>query len=154
MYAGAGLFAQGTSPDIKGGGANQNQVIPADLPTRKIEDDSALRISLEASWFREVPGRVLAKKPELYTLRGGSRIQVRVETSPRNKDEFAVVLAREQNGTYPGWAQGSWVLTRRIDNKSEGERIRVFLRSDYNTYVQFRPFTDEKCYLDVVVYDA
>jgi len=132
-----------------------------DIPTRKIEDDSSLRISLEASWLRETPGRVLAKRPELYTLRGGSRIQVRVETSAQNRDEFAIVLARRQNGAYPGsqdefpgWAQGSWVLTRRKDNNPDGNRIRVILRSDYNTYVQFRPYTDEKCWMDVVLYNA
>ena len=125
-----------------------------DLPTRKIEDDSSLRISLEASWLKEAPAMVIAKKPELYTLRGGSRIQVRVESSAQNRDEFAIVLAREQNGAYSGWAQGSWVLIRKRDNNPAGSRIRVFLRSDYNTYVQFRPFTDERSYMDVLLYDA
>jgi len=125
-----------------------------DIPTRKIEDDSPLRISLEASWLRETPGRVLSKRTEYYTLRGGSRIQVRVESSGLNRDEFAVVLARELNGTYPGWAQGSWILIRKRDNSPESARIRVFLRSDYNTYVQFRPFSEEKCLMDVVLYDA
>ena len=125
-----------------------------DLPTRQIEDDSALRINLENSWFKETPGTVLAKKPETHTLRGGSRIQVRVEASGQNRDEFAIVLAREQNNTYSGWAQGSWVLIRRRDNNPSGSRIRVFLRSDYNTYIQFRPFNDERCLLDVVIYDA
>jgi len=125
-----------------------------DVPTRLIEDDSSLRISLEASWFRGSPAAVLARRPEYHTLRGGGRIQVRVETSNRNRDEFAVILAREQNGEYPGWAQGSWILTRRRDNSKEGSRIRVFLRSDYNTYVQFRPFSDEKSLMDVVIYNG
>jgi hypothetical protein len=35
-----------------------------------------------------------------------------------------------------------------------GSRIRIFLRSDYNTYVQFRPFSDEKSFMDVVLYDG
>jgi hypothetical protein len=125
-----------------------------DLPTRKIEDDSALRVSLEASWFRETPGRVLANRPEYYTLRGGSRIQVRAEANGLNRDEFAIVLARERNGAYTGWAQGSWILTRRRDNDPSGSRIRIFLRSDFNTYVQFRPFTNEKCQMDVMLYDG
>ena len=125
-----------------------------DVLIRRIQDDSALRISLLDSWFREVPARVLGKSPEYYVLRGGSRVQVRVETSAQNRDEFAIVIAREQNGAYSGWAQGSWVLTRRRDNDPSGMRIRVFLRSDYNTYVQFRPFSDEKCHMDVVLYDG
>ena len=125
-----------------------------DLPSHKIEDDSALRISLLDSWLRETPGTLLLKRPENYTLRGGGRVQVRVGVSSPNRDEFDIVLARELNGSYPGWAQGSWILTRRRDNDPEGSRIRVFLRSDYNTYVQFRPFTDEKSLLDVVIYDG
>jgi len=124
-----------------------------DLPTRKIEDDSSLRVALMDTWFVQPPGVVLSKRSELYTLRGGSRIQVRTETG-QNRDEFAIVLAREQNGAYPGWAQGSWVLTRRLDNNPAGSRIRIFLRSDYNVYVQFRPFSDDKCMMDVVLYDS
>jgi len=132
-----------------------------DLPTRRIEDDSSLRISLLDSWFKASPGSVLAKRPENYTLRGGSRVQVRIERSSQNREEFAIVLAREQNGafddtrrSFPGWAQGSWILTRRRDNNGEGSKIRVFLRSDYNTYIQFRPFNNEKCLFDVVAYDS
>ena len=137
------------------GGAlwSQNQRVSQDLPTRRIEDDSGLRSVLEASWFKESPAKVVIKEPEIHTLGGGSRIQVRIETG-RNRDEFAIVLAREQNGAFPGWAQGSWVLTRRRDNSGSALQIRVFLRSDYNTYVQFRPFSDEKSYMDVVLYDA
>ena len=123
------------------------------MPTRRIEDDSSLRISLMDTWLNETPGKVLSKRPELYTLRGGSRIQVRTETG-QNRDEYAIVLAREQNGAYPGWAQGSWVLTRRMDNNPAGTRIRIFLRSDYNVYVQFRPFSTDKCLMDVVLYDS
>ena len=125
-----------------------------DVPINRIEDDSSLRISLLDSWFRETPDRVLAMRPELHTLRGGSRIQVRVETSPANRNEFAIVLAREQNGVFSGWAQGSWVLTRRMDNRAEGTRIRVFLRSDFNTFVQFRPHTNNRSLMDVMIYDA
>jgi len=125
-----------------------------DVLTGRIPDDSALRISLVDSWFRETPGRVLGKGPEYYTLRDGSRVQVRVETSAQNRDEFAIVIAREQSGAYSGWTQGSWVLTRRRDNDPSGLRIRIFLRSDFNTYVQFRPFNNEKCLMDAVLYDG
>ena len=128
-----------------------------DIPIAKIEDDSALRISLADSWFNETPGRVQNKRPEYYTLKGGSAVQVRYEAGA---DEFAVVLARELQGpmadtagAFPGWAQGSWVFTRR---RSDGAaiRIRVFLRSDPYTYIQFRPFTADKCQMDVVLYDS
>jgi hypothetical protein len=124
-----------------------------DLPTRKIEDDSSLRLSLEASWFRDLPGRVLAKRPELHTLRGGARVEVRVEASGANRDEFAIVLAREENGAYPGWAQGSWVYTR---NLSTGAplRIRAFLRSDPQIFFQLRPLGSDKSQIDVILYDA
>ena len=129
-------------------------VFSQDRRTRQIEDDSPLRINLENSWFKEAPDAVLTKRPEIHTLRGGSRIQVRVDSSGQNRDEFAIVLAREANGAFPGWVQGSWALIRRRDNDPAGSRIRVFPRSDYNTYIQFRPLNEEKCLLDVALYDA
>jgi len=131
----------------------------ADLPSAKIEDDSSLRAVLRDSWFNETPARVQNKRAEFHTLKGGTRVQVRTES---NADEFAIVLARElpgitggssEDSSFPGWAQGSWILTRR---KSDGNpvRIRVFPRSDPYTYIQFRPFIDDKCQMDVVLYDA
>jgi hypothetical protein len=92
----------------------------------------------------------LANRPFIHTLPGGGRIQVRIEDGPR---EFGIVLARELNGTFPGWAQGSWILTRRKED-GEAVRIRVFLRSDPYTYVQFRPMGNGKSLLDVALYEA
>jgi hypothetical protein len=128
-----------------------------DQPTRKIVDDSSLRILLKDAWFTEIPGRVMPRRPEIRTLGGGGQVQVRTE---EGRDEFAVILARELpgrpgigGGAFPGWAQGSWILTRRKDT-GEPSRIRVFLRSDPYTYIQFRPLRDDKCQMDVVLYDA
>jgi hypothetical protein len=121
-----------------------------DVPTGSIQDDSSLRISIKDTWLTEAPGKVLEKSPFTYTLPGGGRIQVRAEGE---RGECLVILAREQEGTFPGWAQGSWILTRRRDTGLP-ERIRIFLRSDPYTYVQFRPFTGDKSLMDVVVYNA
>jgi hypothetical protein len=128
-----------------------------DLPVKRIIDDSSLRISLKDTWFTEIPGRVLGRRPELFTLGGGGRVQLRAEAG---RDEFMIILAREltgpvrsPGGAFPGWAQGSWILTRRKDTGAAA-RIRVFLRSDPYTYVQFRPLSADKCQMDVVVYDA
>jgi hypothetical protein len=123
------------------------------LPTRKIIDDSSLRISLKDSWLSEIPSRVMARRPAVYNLAGGGRVELRTETAG---DEFMIILARElssRNGAFPGWAQGSWVLTRKRDTGA-AVRIRVFLRSDPYTYVQFRPLSADKCQMDVVLYDA
>ena len=92
----------------------------------------------------------------MHTLQGGSRIEVRSE---RGNGEFGIVLARELQGpmaagnSFPGWAQGSLILTRRI---SDGAplRIRVFLKSDPNMYVQFTPFSGDRSQMDVVLYNA
>jgi hypothetical protein len=121
-----------------------------DAPIAKIEDDSSLRAILKERWFLEAPNKALALKPLLYTLPGGGKIEVRVES---NKNEFGIVLARERNKAYPGWAQGSWALIRRRDTGA-ALRIRAFLRSDPNVYVQFRPMTADKSVMDVVVYGA
>jgi hypothetical protein len=122
----------------------------ADLPTGEIEDDSYLRLSLKNTWFTESPGRTLANKPFIHTMPGGGRIEVRAETAG---GEFMVILAREWNNTFPGWAQGSWILTRRRDT-GEASRIRIFLRSDPYTYIQFRPLNEERVQMDAVVYDG
>jgi hypothetical protein len=35
-----------------------------------------------------------------------------------------------------------------------GTLVRIFLRSDQRTFIQFRPFTAERCQMDVVIYGA
>jgi len=129
-----------------------------DTPLARIPDDSALRISVKDTWLAESPGRVLARPQSLHVLPGGTRVELRSEAG---QDEFMVIFARELNaanggsnsGHFPGWAQGSWILTRRRDTGA-ATRIRVFLRSDPYTYVQFRPLSNDKCQMDVVLYDA
>jgi hypothetical protein len=145
------FFAAAFTPGLAG------PLFGLDLPVKRIVDDSSLRISLKDTWFTEIPGRALGRRAELFTLGGGGRVQVRTEAG---RDEFMIILARETGGplglswgAFPGWAQGSWILTRRKDT-GEAARIRVFLRSDPYTYVQFRPLSDDKCQMDVVVYDA
>jgi len=139
-------------------------VFAADVPLGKIADDSGLRGRVKETWLLESPGKVLARPRALFNLDGGERVELRTEAG---QDEFMVIFAREltaggsangnggaRSDTFPGWAQGSWILTRR--NSGEVSRIRVFLRSDYHTYVQFRPLAGsaDKCLMDAVVYDA
>ena len=131
-----------------------------DVPISRITDDSAFRASVKESWLGESPGRVLAKTNVMHNLPGGGRIELRAEAG---QNEFMVIFARELTGMYngrsvntgqfPGWAQGSWILTRRRDTGAP-VRIRVFPRSDPYTYVQFRPFSGDKCQMDLVLYDA
>ncbi|MDR0638838.1 MAG: hypothetical protein LBG27_08060 [Spirochaetaceae bacterium] len=123
-----------------------------DVPLREISDDSGLRLELKEGYFTDTPARVMARRPVTHTLPSGDEAQVRVETSPSS---FTVILARKVANTFPGWAQGSWALTR---NRRTGkfEHIRVFLRSDPYTHIQLRPDeTDANTtLLDAVVYDA
>jgi hypothetical protein len=136
-----------------------------DLPSSKIADDSLLRIRLRESWMTEAPARVITRTPAIHILENGERVEVR---ATENRDEIMVIFSRElmrgrvatetheaiprrPTGQFPGWAQGSWMLTRRKDTGA-GTLIRVFLRSDQFTYIQFRPFNNERCLMDVVVY--
>jgi hypothetical protein len=136
-----------------------------DLPVSQITDDSILRINLNDTWLIESPTRVLAKRPAIHYLPSGERVEVRTE---QGRDEFVVIISRELmrgrlaaedkpavsrrgTGQFPGWAQGSWMLRRKIDT-GEGTLIRIFLRSDQYTYIQFSPFTPERCQMDVVLY--
>jgi hypothetical protein len=92
-------------------------------------------------------------------LETGERVEI---STVEGTEEFRVIFARElmrglgvldrrPTRQFPGWAQGSWMLTRRKDTGA-GTQIRIFLRSDQYTYIQFRPFDADKCVLDAVVY--
>ena len=136
-----------------------------DLPISGISDDSLLRIRLKDSWLTDTPNRVLARRSTVEQLPSGERVEVR---AVEGRDEFMVILSRElvrgrvatdgraaqprvTTGQFPGWAQGSWMMTRRKDTGA-GTLIRIFLRSDQYTYIQFRPFGSDKSQLDAVLY--
>ena len=136
-----------------------------DLPSSQISDDSSLRTTMKDSWLVESPLRVLARRPVIEYLETGERVQIRVE---EGREEFMVVFSREMmsgriatennnalprtgTGQFPGWAQGSWMLTRRKDT-GEGTLIRIFLRSDQYTYIQFRPLNSERSQMDAILY--
>ena len=120
----------------------------ADLPSADIPDDSVLRASLLDSWFRATPEETLRLRSELHELGGGGRVEVRTE---RGNGEFMVVLARERDGRFPVWSQGSWILYRRLSDGMP-TRIRIFLRSDPYSYVQLRPDGSGRTVLDAVAY--
>jgi hypothetical protein len=125
-------------------------VFAADVHTSSIQDDSALRVSIQDTWLTETPSAVVRNRPFVRNLPGGVSVQVRAEA--RN-NEISVILARERNGSYPGWAQGSWIYTRNI-NTGASLRIRMFMRSDPQMYVQGRPLGNDKSQIDLVLYDA
>jgi hypothetical protein len=122
------------------------------VSTRKIVDDSVLRRALKESWLIAEPVKVLNNIPKIYTLDGGGRVEVR---TAEGREEFSVIFAREigNSGIFPYWSQGSWLLTRKKDG-GEAVRIQIFLRSDQNTYIQLRKLNNDKCLLDMVIYDA
>jgi hypothetical protein len=121
-----------------------------DLHPGEISDDSELRARLFDTWFVDTPARVLARAGRIETLRSGARIEVRTE---RAQGEFGIVLARERNGAFPGWIQGSWVVTRSVETGAL-LRVRFFPRSDPYAYIQFRPLDGGRSLMDAVVYNA
>jgi len=146
---------------------NITAVYSIDLPVSRISDDSLLRLRLRDTWMTDSVNRVLAQRPRMETLETGERVQI---STREGRDEFMVIFARElirgrtatdsapaaertATGQFPGWAQGSWMLTR---NKNTGHPalVRIYLRSDQNTHIQFRPFGIDKVYMDVVLYGA
>ena len=146
---------------------NITPVFSLDLPISRISDDSLLRIRLMEAWMLETPTRVLSQRARIEVLESGERVQV---STLENNDEFMILFSRElirgraatdtapeverrATGQFPGWAQGSWMLTRRKDN-GEPTLIRIFLRSDQNTHIQFRPVSADRCQMDVVLYGA
>lgn len=140
-------------------------VFSLDAPISRVSDDSSLRIRLKDAWFTDTPNRVLSKRTVVERLESGERVEVR---AVEGKEEIMVILSRELvrgriatdnnpaqinagTGQFPGWAQGSWMMTRRKDTGA-GTLIRIFLRSDEYTYIQFRPFGQDKSQMDAVLY--
>jgi hypothetical protein len=132
-----------------------------DLPVSWIPDDSLLRLRMKDTWMLETSARVLTQRPRIEILGSGDRVQV---STIEGREEFMVLFSHElmrgtsisdrsATGSFPGWAQGSWMLTRRKDTGA-ATQIRIFLRTDQNTHIQFRPFDADKSQLDVVIYGA
>jgi len=131
-------------------------VFGLDLPVYRIPDDSLLRIRMKETWMTDTPSRVLSQRSRTELLENGDRVQISIQ---EGRDEFRVHFSREltrnysYTGSFPGWAQGSWMLTRRKDT-GEATQIRIYLRSDQNTYIQFRPLSDDRCLMDAIVYGS
>ncbi|GBU28656.1 hypothetical protein R84B8_02216 [Treponema sp. R8-4-B8] len=138
---------------------NVSPVCGIDLPVSKISDDSLIRLKIKDPWMMEAPARVLSQHARKETLESGERVEIR---TTEGREEFMVHISRELpsgtgainrigTGQFPGWIQGSWMLTRRKDTGA-GTQIKIFLRSDQQTFIQFHPFTPDKCLMDAVVY--
>jgi len=138
---------------------NVSQVCGLDLPVSRISDDSILRLRIKNSWMLEAPDRVLSQPARRENLESGERVEIR---TVEGKEEFMVLISRELTrgtdsanrigtGQFPGWIQGSWMLTRR-KNTGTPTQIKIFLRSDQQTFIQFHPLNSDKCLLDAVVY--
>ena len=131
-----------------------------DLPVARISDDSILRNRLKDVWFMDTPQRVLNQRSSIELLQTGERVLV---SAAEGREEFMVILARERmtgtgmerrgSGQFPGWAQGSWMLSRNKETGA-GTLIRIFPRSDQQTFIQFRPFNEERSQMDVLIYGA
>ena len=138
---------------------NVSPVYSLDLPVSKISDDSLVRLKIKDTWMIETPVRVLSQYARRETLESGERVEIR---TTEGREEFIVHVSRELTrgtsatnrigtGQFPGWIQGSWMLTRRKDN-GDGTQIKIFLRSDQQTFIQFHRFSQDKCLMDAVVY--
>jgi len=121
-----------------------------DVAISAISDDSALRAELDATIFRLPPRKAMALKPERRILLDGNKVEIRVE---QGNGEFMTVLAREGDGTFPSWSQGTWVLYRSLSTGAR-TRIRFFPRSDPYCYIQFRPDGQDRTLLDAVAYEG
>jgi len=142
-------------------------VFGLDLPISQIADDSYLRVGLKNDWFTDAPPRVLMRRTVFQSLQNGERVQI---STQEGGEEFLVLISREMmggrvasgnnpaiprrgTGRFPGYAQGSWMLTRNKESGA-GTLIRIFLRSDQHTYIQFHPFGEDKSIMDVILYSG
>jgi hypothetical protein len=86
---------------------------------------------------------------ELRAVRSGTELLVYVSR------EYADRAGRFHFGEYPGWVEGTWILTRTI---ADGKAVRIcyFPRTDPNVYLQLTPFAGDsgKTSAILIAYDA
>ncbi|MCL2557689.1 MAG: hypothetical protein FWE09_04355 [Treponema sp.] len=123
-----------------------------DARVAQIVDDSQARFQARDAWLLGRPEQALAMPRTLRRLGSGEMVEIRALARPA---EILVIFARQhpRTGAFTDWAQGSWEFTR---DRASGAitNVRVFPRSDPQTFVQFRPFDEDRVQMDVILYDA
>jgi hypothetical protein len=74
-------------------------------------------------------------------------------SSRADRRELTITGARSLGTLYPGWIKGSWALYR-DPSTGAAQRFRLYLKDDADIYLEFRPLDEQKCYADMIVYDA
>ncbi|MBP7096624.1 MAG: hypothetical protein KBC36_11095 [Spirochaetia bacterium] len=120
--------------------------LPGDLPLARAPDSARVRAARWEDFLNAPRDAALAMKPRVVSESGRSW-ELRVE---RDREHFYMLVLPRRGDSYPVYAQGSWILKRRM---SDGAPVsaKVFLRSDPGTFARLTP-DGGRTRLDVVAY--
>ncbi len=120
--------------------------LPGDLPLARAPDSARVRAARWEDFLTAPRDAALAMKPRVVSDSGRSW-ELRVE---RDREHFYMLVLPRRGDAYPVYAQGAWILKRRV---SDGSLVsaKVFLRSDPGTFARLTP-DGGRTRLDVVAY--
>lgn len=120
--------------------------LPGDLPLARAPDSARVRAARWEDFLVAPREAALAMKPRVVSD-AGRTWELRVE---RGRDYFYMLVLPRRGDAYPVYAQGAWILKRRV---SDGSPVsaKIFLRSDPGTFALVTP-DGSRSRLDVVAY--
>ena len=127
-------------------GVYQTGALPGDLPLSRLPENKDLREAVMDSLLMAPTNAALAfRSRDAVNAWGAWNISVR-----RERDALYAVFAPLRGTVRHDYAQGSWILKRSLADGSPLQ-VKIFLRSDRNTFIRVYPFGD-RCLMDVVAY--
>lgn len=117
-----------------------------DQTIASLADSADIRRRLWDTMLAAPRTTVLASKPALERNAWGTWSV----SAQRGKDAFYIIIAPDRAGTYPIYAQGSWII-KRSDRDGSFLQAKIFLRSDPGTFARVYPF-DSRSRIDIIVY--
>jgi len=117
-----------------------------DRPIASIAENTDIRQRLWDRLISAPPGTVLRHQRSVEKNAWGAW-SVAIE---KNDTSFYIVVSPERTGTFPVYAQGSWIIKRSIIDGTY-QQAKVFLKSDPGTFVRIYP-AGSRSRMDVVAY--
>ncbi|MBN2875685.1 MAG: hypothetical protein JXM71_11365, partial [Spirochaetales bacterium] len=117
-----------------------------DLPVTSMVESDDIRRALWTSHYTDTIDHVLSRKDTIKKNAWGSWT-ASVDTGA---GAFYIIVAPERGGSWPVYAQGSWIVKR---SSADGSfmQAKIFLRSDPGTFVRVYP-AGSRSRMDIIAY--
>lgn len=117
-----------------------------DKPIEAMAENSDIRKRIWDTLF-EAPRASATAYPGSRQRNAWGTWSVSVE---KGKGAFYVIVSPERDGSFPIYAQGTWII-KRSDSDGSFIQAKIFLRSDTGTFARIYP-AGTRCRIDIVTY--